>query len=130
MRVGVPGPEPPGVHLLPDGEGHWTTRDGRAVPALEGCIDVDVSVTPFTSTLPIRRPGLAPSESAEISVAYIEGTQLQVWPEPQRYTCMKQGDRGGLYRFVSIDGGFTADLPVVDDGLVLDHPGLFRRAVA
>jgi uncharacterized protein len=28
---------------------------------------------------------------------------------------------------VSLDGGFTADLPVDLDGLILDYPGLFRR---
>jgi uncharacterized protein len=128
MRIGVPG-EPPGVHVLSNGEGNWTTPDGRSVPHLEGCTDVDISVTPFTNTLPIRRLGLAPVESAEVSVAYIEGTELQAWPEPQRYTCLEKGDRGGLYRFLSLDGGFTADLLVDGDGLVLDYPGLFRRVL-
>ena len=128
-RVGIPGPEVPGVDVLSDGEGNWTTSDGRALPQLRGCIDVDISVTPFTNTLPIRRLGLAPVESAELSVAYIEGTELQAWPEPQRYTCLEKSDRGGLYRYLSLDGGFTADLPVDADGLVLDYPGLFKRVL-
>jgi uncharacterized protein len=128
-RVGVPGPEPLGVDLLSDGEGNWTTPDGRAVPELEGCVAMDIYVTPFTNTLPIRKLGLAPGESAELSVAYVEGTELQAWPEPQRYTCLKKSDRGGLYEFLSLDGGFAADLSVDDDGLVLDYPGLFRRAL-
>ena len=128
MRIGVPG-EPPRVHVLSNGEGNWTTPDGRFVPHLEGCTDVDISVTPFTNTLPIRRLGLAPMESAEVSVAYVEGTELQAWPEPQRYTCLEKGNRGGLYRFLSLDSGFTADLLVDADGLVLDYPGLFRRAL-
>ncbi len=129
VRVGVPSSELPEVDLLADGEGNWTMPDGRAVPELEGCIDVDISVTPFTNTLPIRRLDLAPTESAEVSVAYVEGTELQAWPEPQRYTCLEKSDRGGLYRFLSLDGGFTADLPVDADGLVLDYPGLFRRTI-
>jgi hypothetical protein len=83
---------------------------------------------PFTNTLPIRRLGLAPGESAEISVAYSDGTEPQPWPEPPRYVCLEKDERGGLYRFVSLDGGFTADLPVDSDGLMLDYPGLFRRA--
>jgi hypothetical protein len=68
-------------------------------------------------------------ESAEVSIVYVEGAELQAWPEPQRYTCLEKGDRGGLYRFLSLDGGFTADLLVDADGLVLDYPGLFRRAL-
>jgi uncharacterized protein len=126
-RVSVPG-EPPKVELLSDGEGNWTGPDGRAVMYLECCEYIDISETPFTNTLPIRRLGLAPGESAEISVAYFDVTELQPWPEPQSYTCLEKGDGSGLYRFLSLDGGFTADLPVDSDGLVVDYPGLFRRA--
>jgi uncharacterized protein len=126
--VGVPG-EPPKVELLSDGEGNWTGPYGRPLTYLRGCEYVDISETPFTNTLPIRRLGLARGESAEISVAYIEGTELQPWPERQRYTCIEKGGGGGLYRFSSLDGGFTADLPVDADGLVLDYPGLFERAL-
>jgi uncharacterized protein len=127
-RVGVPG-EPPTAGLLSDGEGNWTGLDGRAVTYLEGCEYVDISETPFTNTLPIRRLGLAPGESAEICVAYFEGAELQLWPEPQRYTCLEKDSSVGLYRFLSLDGGFTADLPVDTDGLVLDYPELFKRAL-
>jgi uncharacterized protein len=130
VRVGVPGPEVPGVELLSDGQGNWRRPDGRDVPELRGGIDVDISVTPFTNTLPIRRCGLAPTEFAEVSVAYFEGTELQAWPEPQRYTCLERSEGGGLYRFLSLDGGFTADLPVDADGLVLNYPGLFKRVLS
>jgi uncharacterized protein len=129
VRVGVPRSEASDVELLSDGRGNWTRPDGRDVPELRGCIDVDISVTPFTNTLPIRRLSLAPTESAEVSVAYFEGTELQAWPELQRYTCLEKSEGGGLYRFLSLDGGFTADLPVDADGLVLDYPGLFKRVL-
>ena len=127
-RVGVPG-EPPRVKLLSDGEGSWMGSDGRVLPHLEGCEYVDISETPFTNTLPIRRLRLAPGESAEIAVVYLDGTELQPWPEPQRYACLEEDDGGGLYRFESIDGGFTTDLSVDSDGLVMDYPGLFKRAL-
>jgi len=65
--------------------------------------------------------------SAEIAVAYFDGAELQPWPEPQHYTRLETGDGGVTYRFVSLDGGFSANLPVDLDGLVLDYPGLFRR---
>ena len=128
-RVGIPGSEVPGVDVLSDGEGNWTTSDGRALPELRGCIDVDISVTPFTNTLPIRRLSLTPMESAEVSVVYIEGTELQAWPEPQRYTCLEKCTGGALYRYLSLEGGFTAELPVDGEGLVLDYPGLFKRVL-
>ena len=40
---------------------------------LVGCEYVDISETPFTNTLVIRRLGLTPGESADISVAYFDG---------------------------------------------------------
>ena len=127
-RVGVPD-EPSKVELLSDGEGTWAMPDGKTVKYLEGCEYVDISETPFTNTLPIRRLGLPPGESADVSVAYFEGSELQPWPEPQRYTCLERSYRGGLYRYLSLDGDFTADLPVDADGLVTDYPGLFKRVL-
>ena len=127
-RVGVPG-EPPKVELLSEGRGNWSGPEGRALSYLERCEYVDISETPFTNTLPIRRLDLTPGESAEICVAYFEGTELQPWPEPQRYTRLQTDSDCGLYRFVSLDGGFTADLPVDADGLVFDYPRLFKRAM-
>ncbi|MCA1728720.1 MAG: putative glycolipid-binding domain-containing protein [Actinobacteria bacterium] len=127
-RVGLVG-EPPKTELLSDGEGNWTGPDGQTLPYLAGCKYIDISETPFTNTLPIRRLDLAPGEYAEITVAYFDGTELQPWPESQHYACLEKGDEGGLYRFLSLDGGFTADLPVDSDGLVVDYPGLFRRTL-
>ena len=110
----------------------WKTKgrpEGRALTYLDGCEYVDISETPFTNTLPIRRLGLSPGESAEISVAYLDATELQPWPEPQRYACVQTDSDGRLYRFVSLDGGVTVDLPLDADGLVFDYPGLFRRVL-
>ncbi len=54
----------------------------KDVRDLSGCCEnVDVSETPFTNTLPIRRLGLTSGESAEIRVAYFDATELQSWPE-------------------------------------------------
>ena len=116
------------VRLLADGEGRWWTADGESLPLLKGCIDVDISTTPFTNTLPIRRLHLGSGESGEIRVAYAEVPGMAVRPERQRYTCLEHHTTGGLYRYQSLNGsGFTADLTVDTDGLVLDYPGLFRR---
>lgn len=123
------GASTPTIDLLSDGEGNWTTREGEAVPGLRGCVDVDISATPFTNTLPIRRLGLTPGESAELSVAYVDVGGMRAWTEGQSYACLERDERGGIYRYKSLDGGFTADLTVDADGLVLDYPGLFRRSL-
>src|SRR6202049_2285150 len=50
----------PSLLLFTDGAGNWTTARGETLLSLQGCLDVDISVTPFTNTLPIRRLTLQP----------------------------------------------------------------------
>ncbi len=128
VRAAAPDSERPVLELLADGEGHWKRGGGEPLSELDGCIDVDISATPFTNTLPIRRLGLEPGESEDLAVAYVRVPELLVGPERQRYGCLQARGSGGLYRFEALPSGFTADLPVDAEGLVLDYPGLFRRA--
>ncbi len=111
------------LHLESDGQGHWR-ESGKDQPALQGCIDVDIQATPLTNTLPIRRLDLETGESMEIRLCYITVPDLTVFASNQRYTAI---EAGSLYRFESLEDGFTAELPVDEDGFVLDYPGLFRR---
>ncbi|MGH6959081.1 MAG: putative glycolipid-binding domain-containing protein, partial [Dongiaceae bacterium] len=59
------------IDLASDGAGHWQDGTGGSLPHLEGAIDVDLPITPFTNTLPIRRLDLRAGQSADIRVAYI-----------------------------------------------------------
>ena len=112
------------LSLAADGCGGWQDGVGRARAEFEGCIDIDIEATPFTNTLPIRRLRLGPGESATVRVAYVSLPGLELTCARQRYTAL---DGGGLYRFESLDGAFTADLQVDAQGVVVDYPGLFRR---
>ncbi len=109
--------------LVSDGAGSWRNDAGMPLPELAGAIDVDLPVTPFTNTLPIRRLGLVVGASAEIAVAYVGFPDLAVRTEPQRYTRVAER----RYRFESLDGDFVRDIDVDEHGLVVTYPGLFRR---
>ena len=118
------------LHFFTDGAGAWTSEGGEKIPSLQGCLDVDISGTPFTNTLPIRRLALQTGSTATLAMAYIAIPQMQVQVTEQRYTCLEATPSRGRYRFESLNQGvssFTAELPVDQDGLVLDYPGLFRR---
>ena len=115
------------LHLETDGEGHWRHSDGRRVPELDGCIDIDVWPTPFTNTFPIRRAPLAVGRQQEFLVAWITAPELTFHPTRQRYTRLAER----LYLFENLDGsGFRAELPVDEDGVVVDYEGVFRRIEA
>jgi uncharacterized protein len=115
------------IKIQTDGQGHWSTKTGDPVSSLEGCIDIDISATPFTNTLPIRRLALSPGQSAELLVAYVSIPEMELTSDRQRYTCLKSYAHGALYRYESMDSDFSAELPVDSDGLVIDYPGLFKR---
>jgi len=111
------------LHLRADGDGAWTDGAGTALHALAGCIDIDLSISPFTNTLPIRRLVFAEAEARVLTMAYIRAPELTVVPMRQRYTRLD----AARYRYESVDSDFTAELPLDERGLVLDYPGLFRR---
>lgn len=118
------------LHMASDGHGNWRDllRDAP-LPFLEGCLDVDIGMTPATNTLPIRRLGLMQGESREIFAAYVplpDQTDGDVLPRAvkQRYTCIEPGRR---YVYEGLETGFRAEIEVDGVGLVLDYPSAFRR---
>lgn len=117
----------PLIQLFSDGEGHWKDIADISLPEFDGCMYVDISLTPFTNTLPIRHLDLQPGESADVPMLYIDVVEKKVERTLQRYTCLKRREHGATYRFESPAVGFTATLQVDATGLVLDYPELFRR---
>jgi hypothetical protein len=107
--------------------GHWLA-DGEPRPDLDGCIDVDISLTPLTNTLPVRRLAwAAPGSLQVLDVVYVSAPELTVRRASQRYTLLGAGpaDNIALYRYES--GSFKADLTVDGGGFVIDYPGLWSR---
>ncbi len=110
--------------LQRDTDGRWTGYNDD-MPELESCIDIDISGSPFTNTLPIRRiTGWVIGEPRELTMAYITVPQLSVRPERQIYTKLS----ATRFRYESGDGEFTAEIEVDADGLVVSYPPLFTRA--
>lgn len=68
------------------GEHRRWWRGDEELEQLRGCVDVDISVTPATNTLPIRRLALATGESAALVAAWVRFPALTVEPLAQRYT--------------------------------------------
>jgi hypothetical protein len=112
------------LNLRSDGNGRWHDRAGRPLEALDGCIDIDIWPTPFTNSFPIRREPMAIGQRRIFRMAWVLAPALTVQAQPQAYT--RLGER--LYLFENLDGsGFRTELPVDDEGLVIDYPDLFRR---
>ena len=107
--------------LLADGAGRWCWEGGPELAEVAGSLDVDLTVTPATNTLPIRRlAALEMGQAADLQMAWVQFPGLEVLASAQRYQRLA-ADR---WRFST--GDFTAELLVDPDGLVLDYGGLFR----
>jgi len=113
----------PDLWLGTDGSGRWGELNGAHRPELDGCFDIDMHITPFTNTLPIRRLQLDVGDAAEITTAVIDVETLGVIPVQQRYEHVELG----LWRKVHVRSGITNEFRVDAYGLVHDETDAYRR---
>jgi uncharacterized protein len=88
-----------------------------------GCRDVDIPLSPFTNSLPIRRLKLKEKESREISVIYCDILADKIEPVRQKYTCITASH----FQYENVPNDFEATILVDGSGFVIDYPELFER---
>lgn len=130
------------LELDRDDGGGWTAvraQDGRAaerldVAGLEGALDCDVALCPFTNTMPVLRHDLVSaarqgrSTGVDLVMAWVSVPGLTVEVSPQRYSAVGPAPGGGaVIAFAS--GDFRAEIEFDGDGLVRHYPGLAHRLV-
>jgi hypothetical protein len=118
------GREPVDLRLCRDRAGAWTLND-ELCPEVQGCIDLDLSFTPATNLLPLRRLQLRVGQSAEVRSAWLEWPEARLTPLVQRYARKNETD----YDYESdLPGGklFHSTLRVQPEGWVVDYAGLWR----
>lgn len=107
--------------LAKDETGIWAFNN-EPTPQFDGCLDIDISVTPLTNTLPIKRLQLAQDECREISVIYFDLFDNIVRPARQAYTKLS----ASTYRYENVPNNFEALIRLNEQMLVVDYPDLFR----
>lgn len=114
-------------HVKADGAGNWQDEERGPLSELAGCLDLDISATPFTNTLALRRLDLQRAENAALTVVHVKVPELTFRPVSQRYSCSWRAPTGAIVTYEGPLRGFKADLPLDADGLVIDYPETFRR---
>jgi hypothetical protein len=109
--------------LKSDGKGNWERSSGETLPEYEGAIDIDISITPFTNTLPLRRARLEPFAAQRFRMVFVPLDTLTPFLDEQIYERLD----GHRFRYRAADGSFTAEIEVDADGLVTRYPPLFER---
>lgn len=116
------------VTLTRSEEGLWLVDHGRgaARTGFDGAVDVDLAFSPLFSTLPVRRLALHHASSEhELPMVFVTLPSLDVQLVQQTYRSVSVGDPV----VVGVRGdSFDVDITVDPDGLVLEYPGLAKRA--
>lgn len=118
------GTEPVTLRLRRDAAGSWTLNDAPC-PMVQGCIDLDLSFTPATNLLPLRRLALKRGQSAEVRSAWLEWPEVRLTLLVQRYARRNETE----YDYeADLPGGapFRATLRVQPGGWVSGYGGLWQ----
>jgi hypothetical protein len=99
----------------------WTLN-GRSCPALQGCDDIDLSFSPATNLLPIRRARAAVGARVSVRAAWLRFPELTLEPLDQTYERVSES----RYRYESRGGSFVAMLETNAVGFVTHYPGLWQ----
>jgi hypothetical protein len=99
----------------------WLSN-GKSVPGVEACPDIDLSFSPSTNLLPIRRLNLQLGQEAEVRAAWLVFPDLGLRPLTHWFR-RESRDR----YFYRSDTGFSAELKVNEAGFVVDYPPLWTE---
>jgi hypothetical protein len=95
--------------------------NGVEVPAVEGCLDIDLSFSPSTNLLPIRRLRLNVGDEVAATAAWLRFPDFRLEPLAQSYRRIS----GAGYRDESGGGEFVAQRSVNEVGFVTSYPNLW-----
>lgn len=110
------------LHIEVSEEGEWVI-DGFRRRDLRGCTDLDLSASPSTNTLALRRLALPVGGTAEIETGWVLFPDLEVRPVRQRYRRLSEWH----YRYEGLHNGFVAEFDVDAAGLVVHYPDFWER---
>ena len=121
--------------------GRWTARTssrgnaempapGGDMTAFDEALDCDLALSPLTNSMPVIRRGLLEGGGpVEFLMAWVSVPDLSVHPSRQRYTFLRKSGDISVVRYESESRDFVAELTFDADGLVIDYPGIGRRAL-
>ncbi len=113
----------PDLWLAIDAAHQWGEVNGSYRAELDGCADIELTCTPFTLTIPIRRLTLAVGESAALDVIDVDVETLAAVRQSVRYERLDER----TYRHTVVTSGAVREVTVDEFGLVLDEEQRFRR---
>ena len=116
-------PAPLSCRIARASDGTWRVNESPR-PDLAQASAIDIMATPLTNTLPIRALAFRPGVPVRHTVAYVAIPSLAVSAREQEYMLLSPG----RFRYRGLATGFTAELEVDPEGLVVRYGDVWRRA--
>lgn len=113
----------PDIYLKSNLNGKWFNENDNHLKHLQNCIDIDISVTPFTNSLPINRIKDKLKSRTELTVLYFDLINWEFKTVKQYYTRLKDQ----VYLYESASSNFKSKIYTDKEGIVLNYPNLFER---
>jgi hypothetical protein len=110
------------IDVTVDGQFRWRVNDVEC-PAVFGCRDLDLSFSPATNMVAIRRLELAVGQDAPARAAWLRLPDLALEPLDQWYRRIAER----TYQYEAFGGRFAATLETDDRGMIVRYPGLWER---
>lgn len=102
------------------GPGDTWAINGHSAPQVKGCVDIDLSFSPSTNLLPIRRLDLEIGQEAEVRAAWLKFPEMDLQLLVQRF----RRESKHSYFYAS-DNGFSTRLEINAGGFVVNYPPLW-----
>jgi hypothetical protein len=108
------------IHLAVDLHRRWLLN-GAPCAEVEGCDDVDLSFSPATNLLPLRRLRMNVGGRAAVRAAWLRFPECRLEPLDQVYERIDDS----TYQYESDGGAFVTTLQVDATGFVTQYPNLW-----
>lgn len=113
------------LYIETNSDRQWFDQKGNEIKELYGAIDIDISCTPFTNSLPINRTKWIINEPHIFKMVFITIPELNIKKVEQIYTLIDEGNDYRMFHYKS--GSFESLIKVDSNGLVINYPKLFNR---
>jgi uncharacterized protein len=100
----------------------WFDLYGNHLSQYDDCDDIDIALTPYTNTIPIKRLKFNLGDPREINVIYIDPLKKMLTRTRQRYTHIENR----RYKYENIPSGFVSNIYTDNDGIVDIYPGIWQ----
>ncbi|MBN3555686.1 putative glycolipid-binding domain-containing protein [Fictibacillus nanhaiensis] len=104
--------------------GCWFDNNGVEIHSLRGAIDIDISCTPFTNSLPINRLTWRSGKPEVLQMVYVSANDLSFKKVKQVYTLIHDEE---TRTFHYSSRSFESPIIVDKNGFVIEYPELFKR---